>query len=159
MSKKLLFTILAIAVAIGASMTYVFLQKDIRGEPEKNIEKSTGAQVPPPSESHRAQAAKGAYVDYTEEAFASAKGEKLLFFHAPWCPQCRALDKSIKASDLPDGVTIFKVDYDSRQALREKYGVTLQTTVVKTDESGNKTGSYVAYDEPTFQSVKRALLP
>ena len=103
--------------------------------------------------------AKGAYVDYTESGFASTKGTRLLFFHAAWCPQCRELDESIKSGDLPVGVTIFKVDYDTNQPLRAKYGVTLQTTVVKVDEEGNKIESYVAYEEPTLQSVEKKLLP
>jgi thiol-disulfide isomerase/thioredoxin len=103
--------------------------------------------------------AKGTYKDYSSELLASTKGTKLLFFHASWCPQCRALDESIRTSELPDNVTIFKVDYDSNQALRAKYGVTLQTTVVKVDDNQDKLASYVAYNEPTFQSVKQALLP
>ena len=81
-----------------------------------------------------------------------------MFVHAPWCPQCRSLEESIKTTVLPDNVTIFKVDYDSNQALRQQYGVTLQTTFVKVNDEGEKTDSYVAYDEPVFASVERELL-
>jgi thiol-disulfide isomerase/thioredoxin len=102
---------------------------------------------------------KGKYADYSAEAVLAAKGDKVLFFYAPWCPQCRALEKSIMSQTLPDNLTIFKVDYDSNQALRAKYGVTLQTTLVKIDDNGNKLKSYVAYDEPTFEAVKRELFP
>ncbi len=59
---------------------------------------------------------------------------------------------------MPDGFTIIKVDYDSNQDLRQKYGVTLQTTFVKVDADGNGTGKYVAYEEPTFEAVKRNFL-
>lgn len=100
----------------------------------------------------------GTYTDYTEEKLASTEGTKLLFFHASWCPQCRELDESIKTSPLPKNTTIFKVDYDSNQALRQRYDVTIQTTVVKLDDSGNKVASYVAYEAPTFANVKAALL-
>jgi thiol-disulfide isomerase/thioredoxin len=100
----------------------------------------------------------GSYVDYSPELVSSTPGEKLLFFHAPWCPQCQELDADIEESGVPDGVTVFKVDYDSNQDLREKYGVTIQTTVVKVDDQGEAVESYVAYEEPTFENVSDALL-
>ena len=103
-------------------------------------------------------AAPGEYVDYSPELVSSTPGTRLLFFHAPWCPQCNALESDIESSDLPDGVTIFKVDYDSNQDLRHQYGVTIQTTVVEVDRNGNKLDSYVAYEEPTFENVEQALL-
>ena len=100
----------------------------------------------------------GRYVDYSSELVSSTPGDKLLFFHAPWCSQCQDLEADIEASELPKGVTVFKVDYDSNQDLRQKYGVTIQTTVVKVDDEGEKIDSYVAYEEPTFDSVANALL-
>lgn len=100
----------------------------------------------------------GAYVDYSDSIIATTAGTKILFFHAPWCPQCRALDASIKGSQIPNGVTIIKVDYDTNQQLRQKYGVTIQTTLVKVDDNGESVEKYVAYDEPTFSSVKNNLL-
>jgi thiol-disulfide isomerase/thioredoxin len=95
----------------------------------------------------------GVYVDYSENAIADADGTILLFFHAPWCPQCRQLDADIKKNTIPDGVTIIKVDYDSNQDLRKKYGVTLQTSIVRVDENGEFISKYVAYNEPTLNSV------
>jgi len=100
----------------------------------------------------------GTYTVYQAEKIANTAGTKILFFHAPWCPQCRAIEASIKASNIPEGVTIFKVDYDTNQTLRQKYGVTLQTTFVKVDDQGNLIEKFVAYDEPTFEAVKQNLL-
>lgn len=100
----------------------------------------------------------GVYTDYSEDNVAATAGTKVLFFHAPWCPQCRELDESIRTSTIPQNTTIFKVDYDSNQALRQKYGVTLQTTFVKIDNNGDKVADYVAYQSPTFANVKAALL-
>ncbi len=100
----------------------------------------------------------GRYVDYSPQALAEATGQKVLFFHAPWCPQCRSVEKGIKEQGVPAGVTILKVDYDSNQALRQKYGVTIQTTFVKLDDAGNKSGLYVAYEQPTFDAVKQNFL-
>lgn len=156
MNKKLSFAAVIILLVVGVAIAYVLLRKDVKTEPHATPAGDTAVQISPqPNPS----AAKGKYIEYTEDSFVATRGTKLLFFHASWCPQCRALDESIKASELPNDVTIFKVDYDTNQALRAKYGVTLQTTVVKTDEEGNKISSYVAYDQPTFQSVEQALLP
>jgi thiol-disulfide isomerase/thioredoxin len=101
----------------------------------------------------------GEYSDYTAEKVGVARGTTLLFFHASWCPQCREIEASIERDGLPDNVTVLKVDYDSNQALRQRYGVTLQTTFVKVGTSGNKIDSYVAYEEPRFSAVARELLP
>lgn len=98
------------------------------------------------------------YVEYSPDVIAKTTGTKILFFHAPWCPQCRALEKSIKAGTIPEGTTIIEVDYDSNQALRQKYGVTVQTTLVRVDDNGNLIEKYVAYDEPTLQSLIDNLL-
>jgi hypothetical protein len=69
-----------------------------------------------------------------------------------------ALEEDIEANGVPDGVTIFKVDYDSNQDLRQEYGVTIQTTMVKVDDNGDEIESYVAYEDPTLDSVSAALL-
>jgi len=100
----------------------------------------------------------GSYVDYSSTVIAGTEGTKILFFHAPWCPQCRALESSIESGEIPGGVTIIKVDYDNNQTLRQKYGVTIQTTLVRIDDNGNLVEKYVAYDEPTLNSVKSNLL-
>ena len=101
----------------------------------------------------------GSYVDYSDAALAeNSKTTQVLFFHAPWCSQCRAIESDIKSQGVPDGFTVLKVDYDSNQELRKKYGVTLQTTFVKVDSQGNELAKYIAYDEPTFDSVKRNIV-
>ncbi len=117
---------------------------------------SPGADPAPTPEALDATAP-GEYVQYSEAALADAAGTPVLFFHAPWCPQCRALDADIVARGVPAGVTILKVDYDTSQALRERYGVTLQTTVVAVDESGGATATFVPYDEPTLDSALAGL--
>lgn len=103
-------------------------------------------------------AAPGAYIDYSGDVIASTDGTKILFFHAPWCPQCKALDASIKAGPIPDGTTIIKVDYDSSQALKQKYGVTTQTTLVLIDDDGNLVKKYVAYSTPSLDALISNLL-
>lgn len=100
----------------------------------------------------------GVYTDYSESAIATASGKKILFFHAPWCPQCRDLDQDIQDNGAPAGTTIFKIDYDSNQDLRKKYGVTVQTTLVLVDDSGNLVKKFVAYADPSVESIIENLL-
>lgn len=100
----------------------------------------------------------GEYITYSPEAFSQVSGTRILYFHAPWCPQCRKLEADITKNGVPSGVTIFKVDYDSNQALRRQYGVTLQTTLVRVDDAGQEAAKFVAYDDPTLQAVKNNLL-
>ena len=115
---------------------------------------STGIpETAPIEEMTPTNAVPGKYIDYKADVIATTSGTKLLFFHAPWCPQCRDIDTDIKASVIPSNTTIIKVDYDSNQSLRQKYGVTLQTTIVKVDDQGELIKKYVAYDSPTLDSI------
>lgn len=157
MDKKAAWMIGILVIVIVGAVFYVFVGKGIQGGVKTPHVDSGSSQVTAlPSES----LPKGRYENYSKEAFEIEKTtQRLLFFHASWCPQCRELDASIKAASLPAEVIIFKVDYDSSQDLRKKYGATLQTTVVKVDRDGNKLQSFVAYGEPSFASVQRELLP
>lgn len=101
--------------------------------------------------------AEGVYVDYVDGAIEATTGPKVLFFHASWCPQCRKLDEDLHAQGAPAGLTVFKVDYDSRTDLRQKYGVTLQTTVVFVDDRGELVSSAVLYDDPSVASLVAAI--
>lgn len=164
MKKSLIITIVIIVVlALGGAAVWYVSQSDDPRDTTETAATTTPSPTPSPESSPQTSEdtpapASGRYVEYIEDEAASTEGTKLLFFHAPWCPQCRALDSDIKATALPAGVTIFKVDYDSNQTLRQKYGVTIQTTVVKVDDNGNLVEKYVAYDEPTFESVSARLL-
>jgi thiol-disulfide isomerase/thioredoxin len=118
-----------------------------RQSPEPTAEPQASETAPAP----------GAYVDYSADALAAASGTRVLFFHAPWCPQCRALESDILAAGVPAGLTVVKVDYDSHQDLRQQYGVRIQTTVVALDGEGNGTAAFVAYDEPTLAAALSGL--
>ncbi|MBI4032502.1 thioredoxin family protein [Candidatus Berkelbacteria bacterium] len=104
------------------------------------------------SSSSSEAAGSGQYLTYSGDLLIGS-GRRLLFFHAPWCPQCRALEKTIQERGVPDGVTIIKVDYDSNQQLRQQFGVTIQTTLVEIDGSNALIERYVAYDEPSISAV------
>ena len=121
----------------------------------KNEESQTKMTVDSPSTT---TSTTGSYETYTDEGVAAVKGTKILFFHAPWCPQCRALEESIQSGTVPENVTIFKVDYDTNTKLRQQYGVTIQTTLVRIDNLGNEQQKFVAYDRPTLETVIQELL-
>ncbi len=84
---------------------------------------------------------KGSYETYSPEKLAKAEdGKVVLFFHAAWCPTCRALESNLNSNlkNLPGDLTILKVDYDNSTSLKQKYGVTTQHTLVQVDASGNQ---------------------
>lgn len=84
---------------------------------------------------------KGSYEAYAPEKLSKATtGDVVLFFRAIWCPTCKVLDSDIRAhlNDIPANVTILDVDYDTQTALKQKYGVTYQHTLVQVDASGNQ---------------------
>lgn len=100
----------------------------------------------------------GTYQEYSQANLESITGRhRVLFFHAPWCPQCRAIENDIESNGVPDGIVIFKVDYDSSQDLRQKYGVTQQTTVVRIDANGDKIASFLPYSDPTLTNALNGL--
>ena len=156
MTKKiiiLVFTLLALG-GIG----YVALNDSPDAPTQQAItETNDEPAADTPSESASTPAT-GTYTAYSEAALSEAQGQKVLFFHASWCPQCRSIESGIEAQGVPEGYTILKVDYDTNQDLRDQYGVTLQTTFVKLDENNNELSKFVAYDEPTFEAVKRDYL-
>lgn len=157
MDKRTIITLgIILAVIIGA-FSFLIFNPTARDAAQKNIESSAVDPQTTSTDTSQAQSATteqaGKYVTYSADALAADKGTKLLFFHAPWCPQCRDLDADINKQGVPSGTTVYKVDYDSNQTLRQKYGVTIQTTVVKVDDSGNLVKKYVAYKEPNLNSV------
>lgn len=97
--------------------------------------------------------APGDYLDYYDGAIAETPGLKVLFFHASWCPKCRALDEDIEANAIPTGMTIFKVDFDTATDLRQQYGVTLQTTIVYVDDDGELLTKGVLYENTTLDAL------
>lgn len=149
MNRIVLAIIGILAAALLAGFIIVAMKPRSAPAPQKNqitqTEPSTEVQTP------------GSYIAYTQDAFANAQGRRVLFFHAGWCPQCRELETSINAGGIPNAMTIFKVDYDTATALRQTYGVTLQTTVVEVDSSGALLKKHVAYNEPSLPAVLKAL--
>ena len=84
------------------------------------------------------------YADYAADpgAYDADDGAVVLFFHADWCPDCRATDESLTSAGVPDGLTVVKVDYDEMTDLRQEYGVTQQHTFVQVDGEGEEVATW-----------------
>lgn len=118
---------------------------------------TTGPTAAPATDSPAATSQPGSYDVYSSDSLSAAgQNQRVLFFHAPWCPQCRQLEADIERG-VPSGVAIFKVDYDSNQALRRQYGVVQQTTVVLVDANGAKIRSYLPYSQPSLANALSGL--
>ena len=85
--------------------------------------------------------ADGAYLPKAEyqDQMASRAGTKVVyFFHASWCPTCRATEAAIARDGIPAGLTVVKVDFDTETDLRKEYGVTTQHTFVQVGPDGGE---------------------
>lgn len=158
MDKKIISIIVVILIAVSGGIAYLATSTSDTADMATMRAKASDNSPPAMTAPAGSQGQPGAYTTYTPSAISSTSGAKLLFFHASWCPQCRALEADIKSNVIPSGVTIIKVDYDSNQALRKKYGVTLQTTVVRVDDQGNLVKKFVAYDDPSLKAITQELL-
>jgi thiol-disulfide isomerase/thioredoxin len=97
--------------------------------------------------------AAGAYLsleEYQNQMAERADTTVVYFFHADWCPSCRATDESLTTAGIPDGLTVVKVDYDTANDLKREYGITQQHTFVQVDRDGTQlakwTGSVTGED-------------
>lgn len=151
MPKKVVFGIVSFVLVALASVGYLVTRPD---EPRDLPSQSSAGDSSQKSDSALPTETNGKYDAFSQDKLAAADGDVYLFFHASWCPQCRSIESGIESQGVPSGITILKVDYDSNQALRQKYGVTIQTTFVKVTQDGEFISRYVAYDEPTFEAVK-----
>lgn len=129
------YALVAIIIVVLIGMVFFINKssdKDIPNEVESvaSVEKGTNS---------------GSYEPYSQELLARAEsGKVVLFFRASWCPTCRTLNADIRKNldDIPEWLTILDVDYDNSTALKQKYGVTYQHTLVQVDAEGNQLGKW-----------------
>lgn len=96
----------------------------------------------------------GRYTEYSEAAVADASYDTtVVFFFAPWCPECRAYKQAIAADEIPNGVQILELDFDSSSDLKKRYGVTLQTTFVRVNQAGELQKKWAGYGKEKSLSV------
>jgi thioredoxin 1 len=117
MNRMLRITLATVAVFTFAIVGS--LQAQSMAGPEKSMTKSM----------------MNAFKPFTKEAFDAAAAEgktTLVFFHAPWCPVCKAQEPKVLAHLNGDAkqVVAFKVDYDTNKPLRQEMNVTKQSTLI-----------------------------
>lgn len=86
------------------------------------------------------EAGEPVYQEYTDARKTDLHGSKpyVLFFHANWCPICRVMETSITEglASFPEGTTILKANYDTEKALKDEFGVRVQSTIIVLDADG-----------------------
>jgi len=138
MNKRILVVVgVLVVVIVGAILASFAMQSTPTPSAQNSGALSTTPS--PTAESTAPAAAAGTYVDYSSSAIADADADGIL------------------SLGVPAGVTIIKVDYDSNQDLRQQYGVTVQTTFVEVNSSGEGLQTYVAYDDPHLVAVLEAM--
>ena len=93
-------------------------------------------------QNYQMQSMKPQYIPYTKETATSLQENSrkfIAFFHADWCPTCRAWETKIEAAlhTLPNNTVVLKVNYDEEAALARSLGVTSQSSAVFFDADGN----------------------
>ena len=145
--KHIIITSIIAAAVVGGVVAAVLLLRPQTPTNESATQQGTSQKAPAQSQSggatskqpsgsaQPANPAVGRYADYVDgNTMEHAYRKTILFFHAAWCGDCQAFDKVLREVPIPAGVQILKVDYDSRQDLRQKYGVTKQSTFVELDD-------------------------
>jgi len=141
---KKIILVVALVLVIFASLVLVLLLQPKEGVGAPSVDEMSVPAEQGPSEAQ--PVAEGRYVAYSEAELAeSGYRTNVLFFYAAWCPECRAFDEAINTSDIPDGVQILQVDYDQATDLRQRYGVTLQSTFVSVAADGTARSTWVGY--------------
>jgi thioredoxin 1 len=83
----------------------------------------------------------------------------VLFFHASWCPACKADDGALPGwyeAMGGDLLSTYKVDYDTSDELKQTYGVTKQHTYVKVDGQGKLVAKLAGgSDDAVMEFLKR----
>ncbi len=73
---------------------------------------------------------------FNQAAFTAAQNAGrpiLVWVHAPWCPVCREQAKTIArvtAGQPYRNMQVFRIDYDTQKPLWQKFGATMQSTLI-----------------------------
>ena len=147
-SDKIILAILA--GFIVSFVTLFLLQKESKAPSTTNNSTANNSQTattePKAEVPANTGTAEGRYTSYsTEKIYDEKYLESIIFFYAPWCPECRAFKTSITGGQIPDGVQFLEADYDGSTDLKKHFGVTLQSTFVRVNSVGDLQKKWVGY--------------
>lgn len=137
-SKKTIVIGLVVLAIIGAVVYSNSTSSNTEGAMEKTPVAEETAMMEKPDAMIKKESR---YADYTPTTFTAAKGKKrVYFFHASWCPSCKATNTEITGNPdgIPMDVIVFKTDYDTNADLKKQYGITYQHTFVLVDDMGKE---------------------
>lgn len=123
----------------GGSLTDSDLQDKLDGEEiieDVVVDETTSASV------DTTIALAGTFTDY-DDSLVGTTEDTVVFFHAEWCPSCKAAEAGIASGEIPEGLTVLKADFDTSIDLKKKYGVVAQHTFVQIDSDGNEVKKWV----------------
>lgn len=143
--KKNIVVVIALVVVVGSAAAFLTMSKSNTPKNSvtsnsQSLSEETAMLKVREEEAMKKGSGYITYADYIAKKDNYKDAHVVLYFHAPWCPTCQALDKNINANitNLPANTIIVKTDYDSSTDLKKKYGVTYQHTLVQIDAGGNK---------------------
>ena len=160
--KKIIIAIIALVLVAGGVYALFGRSDDPKESagtsaiPEPTSQNSSTKTVEnPDTPVSREVKSEGRYTSYSQSSLAEAGFEtNVVFFFAPWCPECRAFKEAINSGNIPEGVQILEADFDSSTDLKKQYGVTLQSTFVRVDDSGELQKKWVGYGrDKSLQNV------
>lgn len=88
-------------------------------------------------EKNWSESASSQYQKYDENLVKIHKGRIVLFFHADWCSTCKALEKQISQTKIPEDLLILEVNFDTQKDIAKKYSILSQSSFVQIDSKGN----------------------
>ena len=147
--KKLIFINVVLILAILVLVVAIMLKSNSNdGANSNSVSNNSISQVDEPnSEVEPMESSAGAtagnyitYENYEANKDKYSDGKTVYYFSAKWCPTCKVLDGNLEKDEgnIPEGLTIVKIDYDNSSDLKKKYGVTYQHTLVEVDANGNE---------------------
>lgn len=150
MKKTLVLTLSAVSlVAVAAFGVKLLLDNSITSKENNENGRSTQTAQPEEEKQTTEQGTSGGagkYAQFNQAELKNSAYEKhVLFFFAPWCPECQAFKEAINSGEIPEGVQVLEVDFDSSTDLKSTYGVTLQSTFVRVDSTGKLEKKWVGY--------------
>lgn len=160
LAKSILVGIGVTILAVGGYLLFTNLTsdegKDSNTEVTEVAEDDAEVAEITEAETEEAEGLAEGYVEYSSENMAAALGTKrVLFFHADWCPTCRAFEQAILEEGVPEGVTILKVDYDSNPDLIQKYGIPVQSYLAFVDDTTELVDSWYTLETETLVDVAK----